>query len=349
MGKEDDAMYKNIFKYDEMKRAEHMAVRTTVGWYFFTHQIVEVTGEDAEAFLDHVLMNDIATLQPGRNRYTVMLNDAAEIIDDVVVMRRSEDCFWVSTLFSVPMDDWFYDHQGDYDVDWDDVTDEWNMFSVQGPKSKEVIEGLVSESIEDLKFFSHAENEINGIPVIINRTGFTGEKWGFEVYIEEEYTDDMEEILREACDKVGGKQVTDFQVMSWTLPTEAGFYYMRDLKWHNPFEVDLGGRINWDKDFIGKEALKAIEEKGAEYEMVGFEALDDDPYIRAMQYGGPGEAVYIDGEEEEVGRVAKLVYSYLKDVNNGYIFAKKGKLKVGDKLKIHGYDCVIVEKNWLNG
>lgn len=340
-------MYKNIFKYDDMKRAEHMAVRETVGWYLFTHQIMEVTGPDAEAFLDYVLLNNIATLVPGKDRYTVMLNDKAEIIDDVVVMRREDEKFWVSTLFSMPMDDWFYDHQGDYDVDWCDITDEWHMFSVQGPKSKEVIESLVKDSIEDLKFFTHAENEINDIPVIINRTGFTGEKWGFEVYVEEENTDDIEDLIREACEQAGGRQVTDFQVMAWTLPTEAGFYYMRDLKWRNPFEVDLGNRINWEKDFVGKAALKKIADEGPSYEMIGFEALDDDPYIRAMQYGGPGEPVYIDGEEEEIGRVAKLVYSYVKDVNNGFIYAKKDKLHIGDKLKIHGYDCVIVEKNWL--
>ena len=64
--------------------------------------------------------------------------------------------------------------------------------------------------------------------------------------------------------------------------------------------------------------------------------------------GGPGEAVFIDSEEEEVGRVSKLVYSYVKEVNNGYILAKKGALKVGDRIKIHGHDCVITEKNWLN-
>lgn len=340
-------MYQNIFKYDEMKRAEHMAVRETVGWYLFTHQIMEVTGPDAEAFLDYVLMNDIATLVPGQNRYTVMLNDAAEIIDDVVVMRRSEDVFWVSTLFSMAMDDWFYDHQGSYDVDWNDISDEWHMFSVQGPRAKEVVSSLVAESIEELKFFRHAENEISGIPVVINRTGFTGEKWGYEIYVAEDKADDIEELVRAACDKAGGRQVTDFQIMAWTLPTEAGFYYMRDLKWRNPFEVDLGARINWEKDFVGKAALKKISDEGATHEMVGFQTLDDDVYIRAMQYGGPGEPVYIDGEEEEIGRVAKLVYSYVKDVNNGYIYAKKGKLHVGDRLKIHGYDCVIVEKKWL--
>ena len=55
--------------------------------------------------------------------------------------------------------------------------------------------------------------------------------------------------------------------------------------------------------------------------------------------------MYVDGEE--VGRVSKLVYSYVKNVNNGYILAKKDTLHIGDHLKIHGYECVITEKNWL--
>ena len=135
--------------------------------------------------------------------------------------------------------------------------------------------------------------------------------------------------------------------MAWTLPTEAGIYYMRDLAHTNPLEVGLDKNIKWDKDFIGKEALLKVKETGPAREMVGFEVLADDFYIRAKQYGGPGEAVFIDSEEEEVGRVSKMVYSYVKEVNNGYILAKKGALKVGDKVKIHGYDCVITEKNWL--
>lgn len=81
--------------------------------------------------------------------------------------------------------------------------------------------------------------------------------------------------------------------------------------------------------------------------MVGFEVLADDFYIRAKQYSGPGEAVFIDSEEEEVGRVSKMVYCYVKEISSGYILAKKDALKVGDQVKIHGYDCVITEKNWL--
>ena len=338
-------MYKNIFKYDDMKRSEHMAVRTTVGWYFWTHQLLEVTGPDVVAFLEYMYPNDIASLAVGRNRYTTMLDEQGEIIDDVVIMRKSEDVFWVSTLFATKTDDWWYFHQGDFDVEWSEITDEWQMYAVQGPKAKEMVEGLVKDSIADLKFFAHAENEIDGIPCLINRGGFTGEKWGYEISVNPDDCEALEARLKPAAEKLGGMEVTEFQIMAWTLPTEAGFLYMRDLAHTNPFEVGLEKNINWDKDFIGKNALLKVKEEGPKREIVGFETLEDDIYIRAKQYGGAGEPVYVDSEE--VGRISKLVYSYVKDVKNGYILAQKGALKVGDKLKIHGYDVVITEKYWL--
>jgi len=298
------------------------------------------------AFLDHIYANNIGSLAVGRDRYTTMLDEQGDIVDDVVIMRRDDDRYWVSTLYASKADDWWYYHQGDFDVDWDDVTAEWSMYAVQGPKSKELVGSLTTQPIDDLKFFAHAENQICGLPVVINRSGFTGEKLGYEIYVAADDRDAVEAAIREAAEKLGGREVTEFQVMSWTLPTEAGFYYMRDLSHTNPFEVGLEANIDWDKDFVGKEALLKVREEGPTREMVGFEVPEADVYIQSKQYGGPGQAVLVDGEE--VGRVSKLVYSYLKDVNNGYILAEKDKLHLGDKIKIHGYDAIITDRNWLS-
>ena len=342
-------MYKNIFKDDEWKRAEHMAVRETVGYYLFTHQLMEVTGEEASKFLDYVFPNNIATLAVGRDRYTTMLNEDGEIIDDVVVMRMDEDRYWVSTLYGTKADDWFYYKSEGYDVETYEITEDWHMFSIQGPKSKEVLNSILSNGVDDLKFFQNRTDEINGIEVIVNRAGFTGVKFGYEIYCGVDDADAVQDAIDRAVKEAGGKEVTEFQVFAWTLPTEAGFYYMRDLAHTNPFEVGLEKNINWEKDFIGKEALLKIKENGPEREMLGFEVIDENEnfYIRAKQYGGPGEPIFIDGEEEEIGRVSKMVYSYVRNVNNGYMLVKKGKLHLGDKFRIHGYECVVTEKNWL--
>lgn len=140
-------------------------------------------------------------------------------------------------------------------------------------------------------------------------------------------------------------QVTEFQVMAWTLPTEAGFYYMRDLMHTSPLEVGLERGIDWDKDFIGKEALLKEKEAGPAREMLGFTVEQADIQINGKHMGGPGDPVLLDGEE--VGRVSKIVYGYVKDTNIGYILARKGALKPGDKVMIHGYEGQITEKCFM--
>lgn len=332
-------MNKNVYKYDEMKRKEHMAVRTNVGWYLWTHQVMEVTGEDAAAFLDYLYPNNIGNLKIGRERYTTMLNDAAEIIDDVVIFRLEEQKFWVSTLFVHYLKDWFDKHKGTYQVEYKDITSTISMYAVQGPKSMELVNTLVKDPVDGLKFFSFAENQIDDIQVMVNRAGYTGEKIGYEIYCSMENADALEEKIREAGKTFGAVEVTEFQIMAWTLPCEAGFMYMRDLRHTNPLEVNLDRGINYDKTFIGKEALMKIRENGPVREMVGFTVEEADIHINSKHLGGPGDAVLLDGEE--IGRVSKLVYSYVLEKNIGYMLVNKGVVKPGDKVRIHGYEAEV--------
>ena len=338
-------MYKNVYKYDEMKRSEHMAVRTTVGWYLWTHQLVEVTGGDCVSFLEMIFPKNIGNLAVGRERYTTMLDESGQIIDDVVVFRMEEEKFWVSTLFRAEMFRWFDAHKGAYDVAWTDVTPQWEMYAVQGPKSLEMVNSLVKEPVDGQKFFEMKANEMDGVSIYVNRAGFTGEKLGYEIYFPKAEAPAMEPKLRSAAEKLGGKEVTEFQVMAWTLPAEAGFYYMRDLRHTNPFEVGLESGINWDKEFIGKAALAQIRDQGPAREVVGFTVEDVDIHIKGRHMGNEGEFVYKDGEY--VGRCMKIVYSYVKEINNGTIIAKKGALKPGDKVTLHGHVGIITGPRFI--
>ena len=153
-------MYKNIYKYDDMKRREHMAVREHVGWYLWTHQLVEVQGEDARDFLDLLCTKMISTLKTGKERYTTILDENAEIIDDVVVFRLEEQKFWVSTLFAGNLIHWMASHQGNRKITYKDVTDQYHMYAVQGPDSMEMINKLTKNPIDELKFFSFEKNQI---------------------------------------------------------------------------------------------------------------------------------------------------------------------------------------------
>ena len=216
---------KNVFKYDEMKRGEHMAVRTSAGWYLWTHQLLEVTGPDAVRFLDYVCPNNISNLQVGRDRYTTILNQDGIIIDDVVVMRIGEQKFWVSTLFVFSLISWLDALKEGFDVSYQNISEKWHMYAVQGPKALEMVNNLVETPVTDLKFFAFEENAIAGEKVLINRAGFTGEKIGYEIYVAADKTDFMEKQLVVAADTVGAREVTEFQVMAWTLPAEAGVIF----------------------------------------------------------------------------------------------------------------------------
>lgn len=338
-------MYKNVYANDEWKRADHMAVRENVGWYLFTHQLVEVEGPDATAFLDWLYAKPIGTLDEGRARYTVMLDEQGIIRDDVVIFRMGPQKYWVSTLYAKKIIPWYDAHKEGYDVAYKEITAAWDMYSVQGPKALEFVNELAENPVDDLKFFQIAPNKVDGVDVFINRGGFTGEALGFEVYVAKEQTKDLLASLRAVGEKLGARQLTDIQVMVWTLPTEKGYFLMCDLSRTNPYEVGLDKGIKFDKDFIGKEALLKIKEEGPARKLIGFTTTDEDIFIPARNIGGPGTPIFI-AEDDEIGRVTKVTYSYLQNKNIGYALVETEYAEVGRKVMLHGYEAEFCEPVW---
>ncbi|MDR1421597.1 MAG: aminomethyltransferase family protein [Coriobacteriales bacterium] len=335
-------IFKNVYKYDDWKRREHEAVRNTVGWYYFTHHLVEVTGKDAAAFLDLIYLKPISNLEVSRARYTTMLNEQAQILDDVVVFRLEENKFWVSTLYAVKLTRWLDTHKGDYDVTYEIITDQWDMYAVQGPKSKDLVNALVEKNIDDQKFFQILDNKIDDIPVKINRGGFTGEKVGYEIYVSPAFCETIEAKLAETGKDFGAVEVQEFQIMALSLPTEKGFYLMADIQWANPFEVGLADGVDWNKDFIGKEALLKIKEEGPKRTLLGFITDEDDVHIHPKDRGGSGHPVLMGGEE--VGRVTKFTYGYISERSIGFALVDADKAKIGDRIVINGYSGTLTER-----
>jgi aminomethyltransferase len=335
-------MFKNVYKYDAMKRGQHEAVRKTVGWYYFTHQLLEVTGADATTFLDRILVNPIATLKIGGARYTTMLNDAGLIIDDVVLFRLEENKYWVSTLYIRNMIAWFNAHKGDSTVEYKDITGVTDMYAVQGPNSKDLLNSILANNVDDQKFFTIRDNKIGDVPVKISRAGFTGEKLGYEIYVAPGNAKLVESKLAECGKKYGAVQVTEFQIMVWTLPTEKGFYLMCDIGGTSPLEVGLDRGIDWGKDFIGKAALEKVKAEGPKRVMLGFTVVDDDAHIQSRNMGGPGMAVMVNGEE--VGRVTKYTYGFTAGKSIGFALVDRAKAKIGDSAIINGYAATLTEK-----
>ena len=156
----------------------------------------------------------------------------------------------------------------------------------------------------------------------------------------------METKLVENGKSFGALQVTEFQVMAWTLASEKGFNLMSDLGGTNPLEVGLDGAIDWGKDFIGREALEKVRMEGPKRQLLGFDVDDDLAHIEAKNRGAGGAAVVVNGEE--VGRVTKFVYSYTLGKSIGFALVDKTNAKVGDRVTISGYGATLTDRIWYD-
>jgi aminomethyltransferase len=330
---------------DSAMRAQHEAVRNAVGWYYYTHKLLEVTRADATAFLDKIFVNPIAKLKIGGAKYTTMLNEDGIIIDDVIVFHMEENKYWISTLYMKELIAWLDAHKGASKVEYKDITGITEMYAVQGPKSKDLLNAFLAEKVDDLKFFTIRDNKIDNVPVKIARSGYTGEL-GYEIYVAPENTGLVESKLADCGKAFGAMQVTEFQVMVWTLPTEKGYNLMSDIGGTNPFEAGFDGAIDWSKDFIGKEALEKVKAEGPKRQLLGFIADDDAAHIEARNRGAAGAAVELRGEE--IGRVTKFTYSYTFAKSIGFALVDGAKAKVGDKVTINGYAATLTDRIWYD-
>ena len=199
-----------LFKDDKIARQDAETIRRSVGWYRWTHDLVEVTGPDALEVLEKLYVSRISAVPAGRTKYTTMLDEQGEIIDDVIVMHMSEDLFWVSTLYGPRLLPWLEAHAEGKKVSARLITDDWDMYAVQGPDSLVAMEKLLDKPLGEMKRFSVAAGSIDGIPVYVHRSGFTGEN-GFEIYCSAADTAVIRAKITEAVEAAGGREAGAFR------------------------------------------------------------------------------------------------------------------------------------------
>ena len=213
---------------------EHQAVRQAAGLFDVTHMgVFQAEGPDAGTFLDSVCGNDISSLEKGESCYTHFLDQDANVIDDLLVYRREKDKFLVVVNASNDEKDWNWLNQvrkGEVRVDnqtpWavafgrnvilrnlrDRKTgDEMRVdIAIQGPKSRDILVNLECsltdrEAIEGLAWAQLCEVTLNGIPLVVSRTGYTGERMGFELFVHPDKAAELWNALLEKGEPLGLK------------------------------------------------------------------------------------------------------------------------------------------------
>lgn len=327
-----------LINTDESCRKQHEAVRNTAGWYYFTHQLIEVTGPDACKLLDRLYVSNIAKLAPTRGRYTMLLTEEGIPQDDCIIFCFNEEKYWISNLHAPRTLKELEEHSEGLDVSFKKITKEVDMYSVQGPNACAMIESLTEKDPSAQKRFQIVENKIKDLDVLIAKGGYTGEA-GYEIYIKPDECERLEEILTEASPAFGAMKVDEFDVMAYTLATEAGLYLVTDIDEATPFATRMDWMIDWNKeDFIGKEAVTKAKDAPLDKELIGF-TIDKD-FVKA--HGGPYGAV-IAKDGEVLGHCTKFTYGFTVEKWVGMAIIKAGKVKPGDIIDVDYEQGVVTE------
>lgn len=255
---------------------EHRAVRTAVGMFDVSHMgKFGLRGPDALTHLQSLVPSDLSRLQPGQGQYTVLLNEQAGILDDLIIYdqgkvdgdrqftlivnaaTRERDREWITAHLSQP------GTQPTELLDWSETQ---VLVAVQGPQALTTLQPLVTEDLTTVPRFGHIQGTLLGQPAFLARTGYTGED-GFEVMVAPAVGVDLWQALLDVGVTPCGLGARD------TLRLEAAMaLYGQDIdETTTPLEAGLGWLVHWDKavEFIGRSRLQQQRQQGVTRRLVG--------------------------------------------------------------------------------
>ena len=263
---------------------------------------VEITGPDAFKFTQLLTPRDLSKLAVGQCKYVLIINNNGGILNDPVLLRLAENHFWLSLADSDVLL-WAQGVAINSGLDVKITEPDVSPLQLQGPNSQEIMVKLFGEDIRNLKYYFLKEYNLDGIPLIVSRTGWSSEL-GYEIYLRDSSRgNELYEKIMAAGEEHGiqpGHTSTIRRIEGGMLSYHAD----ADIN-TNPFELGLDRLVNLDSDidFIGREALKKIKQNGIKKKQIGL-IIDCDPLAEPNTTFWP---VYKDGVV--IGKITSAVYS----------------------------------------
>ena len=299
-------------------------------WDVGVERIVEITGPDASAFTNLLTCRDLTTCQVKQGKYVLITAADGGIVNDPVLLRIEPDRWWLALADSdaglytmgVAVNTGLDVHVGPPEV---------YPVQVQGPKAKDVMRDLFGGWVLDMKYYWCDEADLDGIPVVISRTGWTAVV-GYEIYLRDPNRgDDLWERILDAGKPYGIRVTPSSDIRRM----EAGIFdWGSDFGLEtNPFEVTGLERLveEQEADYVGKEALERIRREGVTRKLVGIE-LNGDPVEQPTQHW----PAFAGGEQ--VGHVTDACWSPRLEKNIGYVWVPIGLAEPGNRLEVHADD-----------
>src|SRR4029078_9242316 len=190
------AGYEMPVQYAQGITVEHKAVRERCGLFDVSHMgEFIIRGPRAVDFVNYVTTNDVAALTIGQVHYSTILNDRGTIEDDCLVYRFADKIMMVVNASNVDKDFAHITRHADkFGVTLENISDDMGLLALQGPKAASILQPLTETDLSTIKYYHFAEGSVAGMPMIISRTGYTGED-GFELYHDVKYSSPLWDAL----------------------------------------------------------------------------------------------------------------------------------------------------------
>ena len=258
--------------------AEHETVRAGVGVFDVSHMgNFCIGGNQPLEFVQYITSNDVAKLSPGKIQYSCFPNEQNGIVDDLLVYQLDDKRYMLVVNGANLEKDWNWvtKYAEKFDIKMENKSDQYSILAVQGPKSPALMQKLAGDSadLENLKFYTWTRANLAGHEnIIVSATGYTGEK-GFEIYVKNEWAQDVWDALFDQGKEFGIKPVG--LGARDTLRLEKGYcLYGNDIDdTTSPIEAGLGWITKFTNDFVNSENLKKQKEEGVSRKLVAFKLL----------------------------------------------------------------------------
>ncbi len=313
-------------QYPSGPTAEHAAVRTAAGLFDIDHMgQFELTGPDAELFLQYIQVWDVDQMEPLDAHYSLLLYHDGTVVDDIFIYRLPERWFIAVNAANRAKDfAWLQANALDFDLTLRDISDETCMLALQGPAAESILQRLTPADLSVIAARKAVETTLNGTPALLGRTGYTGED-GFELYFPATDAVAVWNAILEA-----GK---DDGLMACGLAARDSLRFEACLPLYG-HEIDatilaLEARMNWTiawhNEFVGRGALLKAKLEGPARLLVGFEMVDK--AVAREHYPVASEGV-------EVGYVTSGMKSPTLDKFLGMAYVPAALSKIGTEIDI---------------
>ncbi len=343
----------SALRYTAAPKHEYFAVRNSVG-IFDSSPLYKywICGRDAGRLLAGVFARDIRTCRPGRAQYTIWCDDRGFVMEDGVVFRHADNEFFLTS--ARPQLGYLSDLSGRLEVEITDVTEDFGILALQGPRARHVLAGLTGD-IAALRYFQHCETKIDGAPVTVSRTGYTGDL-GYEITVGADQALVVLEAILAAGTDQGLRPFGEEALMM--LRIEAGLPLV-GVDFHNsrlvftdhdrvtPQELGLGWMLRGlddDRAFIGRDAIRReLTEGTSRWATVGlvvdwqdWDRLHRDAGLLPQKDEQPlaWESMLYDDAGEQIGYATAFMYSPVLQRHIGMARVPTALAEPGSELQL---------------